>query len=111
MGWKDFYDIWLMMRQFDFEGSQLAGALKRTFEHRRTSFPRGRQLFVEEIYDEKSDRQMLWKTFLKKGNIKNAPEKLSVIAKDIEGFLSKPLEAINKGQDFKSEWKAPGQWG
>ena len=107
---KDFYDIWLMMRQFDFEGTELAEALKRTFAHRKTSFPQGRQLFVEEIYDENSDRQMLWKTFLKKGNIKHASEKLSIIAKDIEGFLRKPLEAINKGEDFKSEWKALGPW-
>ncbi len=107
---KDFYDIWLMMRQFDFDGSQLAEALKRTFAHRKTIFPQGERLFVEEIYDEKSDRQTIWKTFLKRGNIKHAPEKLPTIAKAIEGFLIKPLEAINKGQDFKGEWKAPGPW-
>jgi hypothetical protein len=40
---KDFYDIWLMMRQFDFEGPELAEALKRTFAHRKTSFPSGRR--------------------------------------------------------------------
>jgi hypothetical protein len=107
---KDFYDIWLMTRQFDFEGPELAEALKRTFAHRKTSFPSGRQLFVEEIYDESSDRQILWKTFLKKGNIKHASEKLSTIAKDIEGFLRKPLKAINKGEGFHSDWKAPGPW-
>lgn len=107
---KDFYDVWLMMRQFDFNGSQLAEALKRTFAHRKTLFPQGRQLFVEEIYDEQSDRQMLWKTFLKKSNIKHAPEKLSTIARGIEEFLIKPLDAINKGQDFEGEWKAPGPW-
>lgn len=107
---KDFYDIWLMMRQFDFEGPELAKALKRTFDHRKTSFPQGKQLFAEEIYDENSDRQMLWKTFLKKGNIKHAPDKLSIIAKDIEEFLRKPLEAINRGEDFKGWWKAPGPW-
>ena len=26
---KDFYDIWLMMRQFDFDGLKLVEALKR----------------------------------------------------------------------------------
>jgi len=107
---KDFYDIWLMMRRFDFDGSQLAEALKRTFTHRKTLFPQGRQLFVEEIYDEKSDRQTLWKTFLKKGNIKHTPEKLSTLARGIEKFFIKPLDAINKGQDFKGEWNASGPW-
>jgi len=107
---KDFYDIWLMMRQFDFNGSNLSEALKRTFEHRKTSLPQNKPLFAEEIYDEKSDRQTLWKTFLKKGDIRHVPEKLDSIARDIEEFLIKPLDAINEGQEFKEEWKMPGPW-
>ena len=107
---KDFYDIWLMMRQFNFNGSNLVEALKRTFEHRKTNIPAGNPLFVEEIYDEKSDRQILWKAFLRKGNIKHAPEKLAITAKEIENFLIKPLEAINKAQEFVGEWKALEQW-
>ena len=60
---KDFYDIWLMMRRFDFDGSKLSEALKRTFSHRKTILPEDRSLFAEEIYDDKSDRQMLWSAF------------------------------------------------
>jgi hypothetical protein len=107
---KDFYDIWLMMRQFDFSGSNLAEALRRTFKHRKTDLPKARPLFAEEIYDEKSDRQTLWKAFLTKGDIKHAPEKLAITAKRIEDFLIKPLDAINKGNNFNEEWKAPGSW-
>jgi len=107
---KDFYDIWLMMRQFDFNGLELAEALKRTFEHRKTDFPKAKPLFSEEIYDEKSDRQTLWKAFLIKNDIKHAPEKLATTARAIEEFLIKPLDAINKKIEFKEEWKAPGLW-
>ena len=107
---KDFYDIWLMMRQFDFNGSKIAEALKRTFSHRKTSLPEDRPLFAEEIYDEKSDRQTLWKAFLKKGDIKHAPEKLHATAREIEEFLIKPVDAISKEQEFNEEWKALGPW-
>ena len=107
---KDFYDVWLMMRRFHFSGSNLSEALKRTFEHRKTPIPEGKSLFAEEIYDEKSDRQMLWKAFLKKGDIQHAPERLATVAKDIEGFLNKPLNAVKKKEEFKEEWKASGQW-
>lgn len=91
---KDFYDIWIMMRQFDFSGAQLAEALKKTFKRRKTTLPGDRPFFAEEIYDEKSDRQTLWKAFLKKGDIKHAPEKLSAIAREIEEFLIKLLDAF-----------------
>ena len=107
---KDFYDIWLMMRQFDFDGLKLVEALKRTFRHRKTSLPQHKPLFAEEIYNEKSDRQMLWKAFLRKGDIKHAPEKLSNTAREIEKFLIKPLDAVNKTQEFEREWKASGPW-
>lgn len=107
---KDFYDIWLMMRRFDFNGSDLTGALRKTFNHRKTDFPKGQPIFAEEICDERSDRQALWKMFLKKGDIKHAPEKLAITAKEIENFLIQPLDAINKAQEFVGEWKAPGPW-
>jgi len=107
---KDFYDIWLMMRQFDFDGLKLVEALKRTFKQRKTSLPKSKPLFDEEIYDEKSDRQTLWKAFLKKTDIKHAPEKLSVTAKAIEKFLIEPIVAVNKSEKFNAKWKAPGPW-
>ncbi len=107
---KDFYDIWLMMRQFDFSGTNLAEALKKTFNHRKTDLPVGKPLFAEEIYDEKSDRQTLWRTFLRKGDIKQAPDRLVTTAKEIENFLVEPLDALNKGIGFSKEWKTPGQW-
>lgn len=90
---KDFYDIWLMMRQFDFNEAQLAEALRRTFARRKTLLPFRRPLFAEEIYDEKSDRQVLWMAFLKKEGIKHASGKLRIIAEEIEKFLIKPLNA------------------
>jgi hypothetical protein len=107
---KDFYDIWLMMRQFDFDGLKLVEALKRTFGHRKTPLPEHKTLFAEEIYDETSDRQTLWSAFLKKTDIKYAPEKLRTTAREIEQFLNKPLDAIRRTQEFNKEWKAAGPW-
>lgn len=107
---KDFYDIWLLMRRFDFKGTRLVKALKRTFSHRKTALPQDKPLFAEEIYDYKSDRQTLWKAFLKRGDIKHALESLRMTATEIEGFLIEPLRALSNGTKFNKEWKAPGPW-
>ena len=69
---KDFYDIWLMTRQFDFKGKDLASAIQKTFEHRKLVY-RKNLLFVPEIYDKSSDQQTLWGAFLQKAEIKHAP--------------------------------------
>jgi len=107
---KDFYDIWLMMRQFEFKGTNLVEAIKKTFKHRKTDLPQSKPLFAKEIYDEKSDRQTLWSAFLRKGDIQHAPDKLSVTAKEIESFLVELIVAINKGGKFNKAWKSPRGW-
>jgi hypothetical protein len=33
---KDFYDLWLLARQFDFDGPTLAKSIAATFENRKT---------------------------------------------------------------------------
>lgn len=107
---KDFYDIWLMMHSFNFYGARLSEAFRKTFTHRNTSFPMGKQLFPEEIYNENSDRQTLWNAFLKKEGISHVPDKLSKIAKEIEPFIVEPLNAIKEEEKFNKIWKAPGPW-
>jgi hypothetical protein len=99
-----------MMRQFDFNGLRLVEALKRTFKQRKTALPQRKPLFAEEIYDDKSDRLTLWKSFIKKADVKYVPKKLSTTAKAIEKFLFRPLIAINKGEKFNAKWYAPGPW-
>jgi len=107
---KDYYDLWVMTRRFDFKGENLAEALKITFRHRKTPLPKQSPLFDEEIYDSKSDRQILWRAFLTKGQVKQVPEKLSVVAKTIEKFLIKPLIASSISGKFFEKWHAPGPW-
>jgi hypothetical protein len=107
---KDFYDIWLMMRQFNFKGEDIAEALKKTFKCRKTQIPKKRPLFVEEIYDERSDRQNLWAAFLRKNDIANIPGKLSSTATEIQDFLMEPILAIDKGVKFDKKWKFPQGW-
>jgi len=89
---KDFYDIWLLMRTFDLSEARLAEAIRKTFIRRKTPLPAGRPLFSEEIYDESSDRQMLWNAFLNKSGIVHAPIKLSAVATEIEALLLKAIE-------------------
>lgn len=107
---KDFYDIWLMMRQFEFKGANLVEAIKKTFKHRKTDVPQNKPLFADEIYDKKSDRQALWSAFLKKGDIQHAPDTLSVTAKEIETFLVEPIVAIREKVKFNKTWKSQRGW-
>ncbi len=57
---KDFYDIWLLARLFDFDGAILAEAIRRTFEHRGTQLPSEIEAFSDSfIYS----KQGQWTAF------------------------------------------------
>jgi hypothetical protein len=60
---KDFYDIWLLARQFSFESRTLQTAIKRTFENRGTQIPQNIKAFSIEFT---STKQNQWKSFRKR---------------------------------------------
>jgi hypothetical protein len=107
---KDFYDVWLMIRQFDFEGESLVKALDKTFTHRKTMLPDKPPFFVDSIYETNSDQQELWRGFLNILKAKHAPATLSEVAKLIEAFLEKPVKALAQKKGFDGKWKALGPW-
>lgn len=107
---KDFYDVWLMTRQFDFEGESLMKALEKTFERRKTALPDKLPFFVDSIYKPSSDQQELWHGFLNTIQAEHAPRSLGEVAKLIEAFLEKPIKALTQQKTFSGKWKAPGSW-
>jgi len=107
---KDFYDIWSMMRQFDFEGGDLVKAVEKTFEHRKATLPASVPFFSPYIYEENSVNNTRWKAFLSTTQIKNAPIELGIVAQAIENFLLEPVKSIHAGRKFSSHWHAPGPW-
>jgi len=95
---KDFYDLWLIFRSFKLDKTEVAKAVKKTFERRHTQLPKDDRLFSEDIYDKNSDRQILWSAFLRKNNIEKAPKLLSDTAAEIRKQLLKSVELIRKGK-------------
>jgi len=106
---KDFYDIWLLSRQFDFECSMLSEAIARTFTNRHTDIPSGIESLVQALKNEAS-KESLWGGFLKRNRLDNAPSKFGEVLDDITVFLTVPLESLESGSRRETKWKAPGPW-
>lgn len=88
---KDFYDIWIIMDRFEINGTDLYKALKRTFRRRKTVLPIKKPFFAEEIYEVKSENQLLWMAFLKKNDIHWVPKSLRDVAVDIENHIYRAI--------------------
>ncbi len=96
---KDFYDIWLLSRQFDFNGKELAEAIRLTLEHRGTEIPEVITAFTKAFIDAK---QVQWKAFYKRLAQGHVPDDFGVVVAGVEAFL----EPIINGAKASNKWFA-----
>ncbi len=104
---KDFYDIWRMSQQFNFEGEDLCEAISRTFGNRKTAVIEFDDLIAELLDSE--TLQIQWTAFLSKSAISGPetfPEVLALIGK----FLSPVFSSINNNKVLSQKWVPPGPW-
>lgn len=106
---KDFFDIWFMSRQFDFNGHTLAKAIKETFSRR------GTELSPEAVpltspFAEDSKKAVQWRAFRKRSRLELAPENFVGLLAAVANFLKPVRTAITFGRPFKARWSATGPW-
>jgi len=104
---KDFFDIWELSRQFDFQGAELLEAVRLTFKYRKTEIPETVIAFTEQFVDLK---KVQWAAFHKRLKQHHVPASFSEIVVGVGRFLSPISKAlVNKGEPPTS-WTALGPW-
>jgi hypothetical protein len=106
---KDFYDIWMLSRVFDFKGKTLAEAVEKTFKNRKTPIIAAPAVF-QRSFAEDEDKQIQWIGFIKKAKLIGTPGAFGEVVTAVSVFLEPVAVALSKQQSFRSMWKAPGPW-
>ena len=104
---KDFYDIWLLSRQFDFDGKELAEAMRLTLEHRGTDIPDVITAFTKAFIE---DKQVQWKAFHKRLAQEHIPNDFNVVVAEVEAFLGAIISGLVSGSVLPNYWSAPDSW-
>ena len=106
---KDFYDIWFLAWTFPFEGNALVGALRTTFERRKTKLdPEVLKTLLAELSHDPVKRTQ-WQAFLRKNGL-TAPDDFAGVNDAIREFLMFPAEAISSEDRISSSWPPGGPW-
>ena len=86
---KDFYDIWLLIQQFDFNRQELQGIIQQVLKNRGTSVEAPPVAFLESFYDN-SIKKNKWNAFLR--DISHEPVSLERVVGDLRRFFADILE-------------------
>lgn len=106
---KDFYDLWLLARQFDFDGRILAMAVAQTFAHRKTAMAM-LPFALTSAFAADPAKQAQWKGFVRRTRLDGTPAALATVTGELRLFLLPVAEAVAAGTPFDQRWQAPGPW-
>ena len=106
---RDFFDVWTLSRQFDFDGGVLAAAVRETFARRDLEVA-ARPVALTKEFAEDTAKASQWQGFLRKSRLEGAPSELVAVVEAIAIFLGPVAEALHEGRGFEGRWEAPGPW-
>jgi hypothetical protein len=82
---KDFYDIWILSRSFNFSDDRLARAIAATFERRETPIPTDLPDGLTNAFAKDEQKQRQWRAFVE--GVAHDPGDLTKIIPEIAAFL------------------------
>jgi hypothetical protein len=106
---KDVYDVWLLGRQFAFDGAVLAKAVAATFANRETAVDVAPIALTPEFTEQVSTLAQ-WTAFRKKLPNTECPEALADVVQFLARFLLPIARACANGESFEQRWPPGGPW-
>lgn len=106
---KDFYDLWTLARQFEFDGTTLCAAIRATFERRRTPLPTIAPTALTLEFGTDRHKSIQWMAFIKKGRLVNQPPPLGDVVVLLEAFLMPPTLEAEPNASWNRHWQ-PTAW-
>ncbi len=106
---RDFLDIWLLSKQYEFSGTVLAEAIQKTFENRGTPIPL-EPICLTGQFAAAQQQQEAWRALLGTSQIPDTPSDFTVIVEAIGAFAKPVLDAIASSRPFAAYWVPPGPW-
>jgi len=108
---KDFYDVWLLSRLFEFDGQTLCEAIRNTLRQRSTPLPGGLPMAFTDEFRKDAQKQTQWRAFVWKSKTENVSGNIDAVIDDLSAFLMPVIEAARGDEHFEQLWPQGGPWG
>lgn len=107
---KDYFDIWMLSRNFTIEAEVLREAIKQTFSKRRTEFPQNEPIALSEDFYSNESKQNQWKGFIRKQRRLDSAPGLTEIIKVLRTFLLPIVSEIDTDTLTVETWSPEQGW-
>lgn len=107
---KDFYDLYVLSRRFDFDGAVLSDAISATFARRETPLPEGVPVALSGEFADSPAKGAQWKAFIRKNRLTGEEPMFRDVLTAIGEFVMPVINALRRGDKLADTWKPGGPW-
>lgn len=94
---KDFYDLYLLTEQFEFEGRTLAEAVVATFDRRKTDLPTQTPLALTSEFAGNPAKRLQWHGFLKRSRMEESAPDMERVVERLAAFMMPVVHSLITG--------------
>ena len=106
---KDFFDIWLLAANSEFDGLGLVAAVRATFIQRQTP-PEVDPVSFSDQFSSDPSKAAQWRAFIRRSLLTDAPADFSEVVSYVRNFLQPAAKAIVENRSFAKQWWPGGPW-
>ncbi|HBQ14648.1 MAG TPA: hypothetical protein DEF51_27150 [Myxococcales bacterium] len=106
---KDYYDLVVLSRRFEFDGAPLGEAVAATFERRGTAVPKTCPEGLDDDFATDATKTKQWRAFLRRTGVEDDQELLDVV-RALRAFLLPVATAVVEDGPAGA-WPPGGPWG
>jgi hypothetical protein len=108
---KDYYDLWILMRDFEYEGEMIRKAILATFTRRKTTLPSVTPSGLSNEFAGDRAKQNQWAAFVRRTHFKKSVDmELKTVVEGIRAFLVPPMLGTHEAKPFTHKWPKGGPW-
>jgi hypothetical protein len=107
---KDFYDLWLLSRLFEFDGRTLCDAVHNTFTRRSSPMPSGLPMAFTDEFRKDERKHVQWRAFVRKSKPEYASGDIDAVIGEVVAFLMPVMKAVRKDEPLDLFWPQGGPW-
>jgi hypothetical protein len=93
---KDFFDLWMLSRRFEFDGATLAKAISTTFRRRKCPVPEDVPIALTREFSQDPLKSNQWSAFLRRHRLQTGTSPLPQLVEELAQFLIPPMQGISK---------------
>lgn len=107
---KDYYDLWVLARHYEFDGEVLRQAVQNTFRRRKTELPGGEPEGLSEAYATDPAKNAQWAAFVRRAFLRDSQSDLREVIRLLREFLLPVIKAASLNKRFEAHWPMGGPW-